>query len=39
AQKGGRKTALAFGPYLALGTVVAIFVGQRLLDGYLNLIS
>lgn len=37
--KGGRKTALAFGPYLALGTVVAIFVGQRLLDAYLNLIS
>ncbi|MDQ3876845.1 MAG: prepilin peptidase [Actinomycetota bacterium] len=39
ARKGDRKTALAFGPYLALGTVVAIFVGQRLLDAYLNLMS
>lgn len=39
AKKGDRKSALAFGPYLALGTTVAIFAGQRVLDAYLNLFS
>ena len=32
ASKAGRKTALPFGPFLAAGTVVAIFVGQRFVD-------
>jgi leader peptidase (prepilin peptidase)/N-methyltransferase len=28
----GRRTALPFGPFLALGTVVAVFAGQRFVD-------
>ena len=38
ARKGahaGRKTVLAFGPFLALGGVVAVIAGQGLLDAYL----
>ena len=30
--QAGRKTALPFGPFLAAGTVLAVFVGQDLLD-------
>ncbi len=30
--RAGRRTALPFGPFLALGTVVAIFVGQHFVD-------
>lgn len=30
--KAGRKTALPFGPFLALGTVLAVFVGQDAID-------
>jgi leader peptidase (prepilin peptidase)/N-methyltransferase len=30
--RAGRKTALPFGPFLALGAIVAIFVGQRVVD-------
>jgi leader peptidase (prepilin peptidase) / N-methyltransferase len=32
AGRSGRKTALPFGPFLALGTIVAVFVGQDLVD-------
>jgi leader peptidase (prepilin peptidase) / N-methyltransferase len=39
ARKGareGRKTAIPFGPFLALGGVVALFVGDELVDWYLD---
>jgi leader peptidase (prepilin peptidase) / N-methyltransferase len=32
AGRAGRKTAIPFGPYLAAGAVVAIFVGQQTID-------
>ena len=38
ARKGvaeGRKTAVPFGPFLALGGVVALFVGDAMVDWYL----
>ncbi len=33
-----RKMRIPFGPFLALGGIVALFVGDRLLDAYLGLI-
>ena len=39
ARKGareGRKTAVPFGPFLALGAVVALFAGEALVDAYLS---
>lgn len=33
----GRKTALPFGPAMALGAVVAVFAGKQLVDAYLDL--
>jgi leader peptidase (prepilin peptidase)/N-methyltransferase len=35
----GRKTPIPFGPYLAAGAVVAMFVGEQIADAYLSLIS
>ena len=32
----GRKTAVPFGPFLALGAIVAVFVGPQLVDVYVN---
>jgi leader peptidase (prepilin peptidase)/N-methyltransferase len=32
----GRRTRVPFGPFLALGSVVAIFVGDQLVDAYVN---
>jgi prepilin signal peptidase PulO-like enzyme (type II secretory pathway) len=37
ARKGaleGRKTAVPFGPFLALGAVVALFAGDAMVDWY-----
>jgi leader peptidase (prepilin peptidase)/N-methyltransferase len=42
ARKGvaeGRKTAVPFGPFLALGGVVALFAGGAMVDWYLTLFS
>jgi leader peptidase (prepilin peptidase)/N-methyltransferase len=39
ARKGaqaGRKTAIPFGPFLALGALVAVFAGGQLVDVYVN---
>jgi leader peptidase (prepilin peptidase) / N-methyltransferase len=33
-----RKMGIPFGPFLALGSVLALFWGERLLDGYLGLL-
>jgi len=34
--RAGRKTAVPFGPFLALGALVAVFVGHPLVDLYVN---
>jgi leader peptidase (prepilin peptidase)/N-methyltransferase len=34
--KVGRKTAVPFGPFLALGGAIALFAGNDLVDAYLN---
>src|SRR5437016_165564 len=33
---GGRKTAIPFGPFLAVGALVAVFAGQPIVDLYVN---
>jgi leader peptidase (prepilin peptidase)/N-methyltransferase len=32
----GRKAAVPFGPFLALGALIAMFVGDGLVDAYLD---
>jgi leader peptidase (prepilin peptidase)/N-methyltransferase len=32
AGRAGRRTALPFGPFLAIGSMVALFVGQDFID-------
>jgi leader peptidase (prepilin peptidase) / N-methyltransferase len=34
--RAGRKTAVPFGPFLALGAIVGVFAGQPLVDVYVN---
>jgi len=34
--KEGRKTAVPFGPFLALGGIVAVLVGEALVDWYVG---
>jgi leader peptidase (prepilin peptidase)/N-methyltransferase len=34
--KGGRKMKIPFGPFLAAGTLIAIFAGRPILDAYLG---
>jgi leader peptidase (prepilin peptidase) / N-methyltransferase len=39
ARKGareGRKTAVPFGPFLAVGAILAVYAGQPLIDAYVN---
>ena len=36
AGRGGRKTAVPFGPFLAAGTIVAVWLGQPLIDRVLH---
>ncbi len=37
ASRGGGKTAIPFGPFLAAGAVVALFAGAPIIDAYLSL--
>jgi prepilin signal peptidase PulO-like enzyme (type II secretory pathway) len=32
----GRKSQIPFGPFLAIGSVLAIFLGERIADGYVD---
>jgi leader peptidase (prepilin peptidase)/N-methyltransferase len=36
-KRGGRKTAVPFGPFMLVGAFVAIFFGHALVSGYLDL--
>jgi leader peptidase (prepilin peptidase)/N-methyltransferase len=36
-RRGGRKTAVPFGPFMIIGAFVAIFFGHSLVSGYLDL--
>jgi leader peptidase (prepilin peptidase)/N-methyltransferase len=34
--KAGRKMGIPFGPFLALGSIIALFAGEQILDAYLS---
>jgi leader peptidase (prepilin peptidase)/N-methyltransferase len=34
--RAGRKTAIPFGPFLALGALVGVFAGQDIVQFYVN---
>jgi leader peptidase (prepilin peptidase)/N-methyltransferase len=36
-KRGGRKTAVPFGPFMLLGALVAVLAGHWLVDGYLSI--
>ena len=36
-KRGGRKTAVPFGPFMMLGALIAVFWGAPLVDGYLDM--
>jgi leader peptidase (prepilin peptidase)/N-methyltransferase len=36
--QAARKMAIPFGPFLAVGGVVGLFVGDRILDAYLGIL-
>jgi leader peptidase (prepilin peptidase)/N-methyltransferase len=38
-KKAGRKTKVPFGPFLAIGAVLALFLGQVLIDAYTSIYS
>ena len=38
-RKAGRKSKIPFGPFMLAGALIAILVGQRIFDGYLNLMG
>jgi len=38
-RRAGRKSKIPFGPFMLVGTLVAILVGQPIFDGYLNLMG
>ena len=37
--QAARKMGIAFAPFLALGSIVALFAGDALLDAYLGLLA
>ena len=37
--RGGRKMKIPFGPFLALGTLIAVFAGRPILDAYLGTLT
>ena len=37
--RGGRKSAVPFGPFMVAGALLAVLVGERLAAGYLALLT
>ncbi len=38
-RRAGRKSAIPFGPFMLIGALVAVFAGDRLVDGYLKIMG
>ncbi len=38
-RKAGRKSAIPFGPFMLAGALLAVLVGQRIADGYLQIVG